>query len=194
MESPRSRAADCSRSTMHFLTAPECSSWAQSHGHPATTGVTPLPIACPSRGKVSFRVPSDAGRRVALAAALFGPFRSQPEILVWLGGWDVWPSSQHKPLIMSLRAAMGEHRDLIEAPGFLAQPDDAEDSLSFVVAAMLFTWDCAVLGSKKSCGVSHDEVGWYCSAEPDELDRACRAIALCADNAKVEPIDAMDSR
>ncbi len=89
---------------------------------------------------------------------------------------------------------MGEHRDLIEAPGFLAQPDDAEDSLSFVVAAMLFTWDCAVLGSKKSCGVSHDEVGWYCSAEPDELDRACRAIALCADNAKAEPIDAMDSR
>ena len=179
---------------MHFLTAPECSSWAQSHGHPATTGVTPLPIACPSRGKVSFRVPSDAGRRVALARALFGPFRSDPEILVWLGGWDVWPSSQHKPLIMRLRAAVGEHRELIDAPGFLARPDDAEDSLSFVVAAMLFTWDCALLGSQKTCGVSHDEVGWYCSAEPDELDRACRAIALCADNAKVEPIDAMDSR
>ena len=89
---------------------------------------------------------------------------------------------------------MGEYRDLIKAPGFLACPEDAEDSLSFVVAAMLFTWDCAVLGSVKSCGVSHDEVGWYCSVEPDELDRACRAIALCADDAKVEPIDAMDSR
>jgi len=42
--------------------------------------------------------------------------------------------------------------------------------------------------------VSHDEVGWYWSAEPHEVDRACRAIALCADDAKVEPIDAMDSR
>jgi hypothetical protein len=82
---------------------------------------------------------------------------------------------------------MGEHRDLIDAPGFLARPEDAEDSQSFVVAAMLFTWDCAVLGSEKSCGVSHDEVGWYSSAESDELDRVYRAMALCADDAKVEP-------
>ncbi len=175
---------------MHFLSAPECSSWAQSHGHPAATDATRLRIVCPSRSQVSFRVPSDVGRRVALAKALLGLFRSEPEILVWLGGWDVWPSSQHKPLMTRLRAAMGEHRDLIAAPGFLARPEDAEDSLSIVVVAMLFTWGCAVLGSGKCCGVSHDEFGWYWSTEPDEVDRACRAIALCADDAKVEPPDA----
>ena len=179
---------------MRFLTAAECSSWAQSHGHPAGADAFRLPRTCPSRGHVSFRVPSDAGRRVALARVLFGPFRPDSEVLVWLGGWDVWPSSQHKPLVMRLRAAMGEHRDLMDAPGFLACPEDAEESLSFLVAAMLFTWDCGVLGSVKSCGVSHDEVGWYRPAEPGELVRACRAIALCADEARVEPGEAADSR
>ena len=123
-----------------------------------------------------------------------GSVAADGEMLVWLGSWDVWPSCQHMPLMTSLRIAFGEHRHLIDAPAFVAGPENADDALSFVALAILFTWDCSVFGRREMFSVSHDEWGWYGSAVAERCDLARQAVSQIVGDGKVDPLDAMGSR
>ena len=65
------------------------------------------------------------------------------------------------------RQAHGESRLLIDAPGHLLTPDDADDAVSILVVSLLFVWSCHVLTSsgRDVLFVSHDEVGWFASRD-----------------------------
>jgi hypothetical protein len=114
----------------------------------------------------------DSGHKIALAKYLWSLMESEP-VLVWFDAWGVWPSSQHMPLVMRLREALGETRALIDAPGQLVGSDEAEDGISLLAIALLFVWDCRVISStgRDAVLISHDEFGSFISRDATVAER-----------------------
>jgi hypothetical protein len=71
------------------------------------------------------------------------------------------------PLFARLRQALGESRPLIEAPGHLLTPDEADDAVSILVVSLQFVWNCHILTSsgRDAVFVSHDDIGWFASRD-----------------------------
>ena len=116
---------------------------------------------------VEFTLPSDSGRKVAFGRFLYSLVDPAPELLLWLGDWAVWPSSQHMPLFTRFRQALGESRPLIDAPGHLLTPGEADDGVSILVVSLQFIWDCHILtaSGRDAVFISHDECGWFASRD-----------------------------
>jgi hypothetical protein len=157
---------------MRCLTYSECAEWCSRWNFPTRhiEGyiVGPHPdIQSPPFHLVDLTLPEDSGEKVAFAHFLYSLVKSSPELLFWLGSWAVWPSSQHMPLFSRFRQAMGESRPLIEAPGHLLTPVEADDAVSIFVVSLQFVWDCHVLTSsgRDVLFVSHDEFGWFASRD-----------------------------
>jgi hypothetical protein len=145
---------------MRFLTANECSAWCQTFGYavPAAWRVDPSS----DHTSHQFRIPSDAGQRIALSRLLWGATQDleEAERLLLVTQWGVWPSSEHMPLFLRWRAAFGDSRALTEAPGHLIQSSDREDGLSAFILGSLFSWDCWLyVGTGMVIQLSHDEIG-----------------------------------
>jgi hypothetical protein len=157
---------------MRFLTYAESGDWCSRRGYPIRQReghiVGPEPdIQAHEFPRAEFVLPIDSGRKVWLARFLYGLVDSSPELLIWLGDWGVWPSSQHMPLFSRFRQAFGEHRPLIEAPGHLVAPDEIEDGVSILTMSLFFLWDCHLLtaSGRDVVFVSHDELGWFGSRD-----------------------------
>src|SRR5688572_3296824 len=114
---------------MRCLTYSECAEWCARRDF-ATRGIEgysrgPHPdIESPPFHFVDFTLPADSGQKVAFGRFLFSLIDPAPELLFWLGDWSVWESSQHMPLFTRFRQALGESRQLFEAPGHLLTPDE----------------------------------------------------------------------
>ncbi len=171
---------------MQFFTEDDCRSWAERRGFPL--GERPFSVLAdqPPFSVRMFRIPADAGKRVALARSLWDDVgRGRPETLVWMTDWSVWPSGEHMPLVVSLRRGFGEARDLGKAPGMLARLGEDDDALSMLVVAILFLWDCWLLAVDGSIAVSlsHDEYGMVCArgSVPEGLLRRLEALGVLND-------------
>jgi hypothetical protein len=46
------------------------------------------------------------------------------------------------PLFTRFREAFGEKRPLIETPGHLLTPEEADDAISIIAVSLLFLWSC----------------------------------------------------
>lgn len=117
--------------------------------------------------------PTDSGAKVSLARRLFSLVASDSETLVLVDDWAVWPSNQHLPLFTRFREALGEHRPLIEAPGHVITPADADDAVSIVATALLFFWDCYGISStgRDAFYFSHDEYCYFASRDASVVER-----------------------
>src|SRR4051812_35243576 len=107
---------------MRCLSFPECATWCEERGISAPKddyGYERPEIAEPDFRFVEIPYPVDSGKKVGLARRLYSLLPAEPEHLLWIRDWAVWPSSQHTPLFMRFREACGERRRLIEAPGHL---------------------------------------------------------------------------
>ena len=157
---------------MRFLTNSECVTWCTSRGYPAgnVPGYTVPKAARQPEGFsfAEFKPPTDSGQKVWFSRFLFGLIDPTPEVLLWLGNWGVWGSSEHMPLFTRFRQAFGEVRPLIEVPGHLASAEDADDAISILATALLFVWDCHVITSsgRDVIYLSHDEYSWFASRDP----------------------------
>ena len=70
------------------------------------------------------------------------------------------------PLFTRFREAFGEKRPLIEAPGHLLTPEEADDAISIISVSLLFMWNCHVLSeSGHAVFTSHDEFGWFATRD-----------------------------
>ena len=148
--------------TLRFLTQQQCQTWATVHGYRLYDPSWGRQIDVASLDEQRFRLPEDAGARVALARMLWDSLAADaPEVLVWLTEWGVWPSGEHLPLAAAVRRGYGETRSLDDAPGTIIGRDEADAGLSLVALAILFLWDCWLLlpGGKAACFLSHDEYG-----------------------------------
>ena len=157
---------------MRFLSYSQCAEWCVERRFPTRQSkgriVGPDPyLRSPEFHFVEFTPPVDSGQKVWLARFLYSLLQPSSELLIWLGDWSVWPSSQHMPLFTRFREAFGEKRPLIEAPGHLLTPEEADDAISIMSVSMLFIWDCHVLSGsgRDAVHTSHDEFGWFASRD-----------------------------
>ena len=146
---------------MQFLTKDQCAAWASKERFPFSEAPNYQDLEKVGFHNTHFPTPPDAGRRVALARILWNTFSDRSERLLWVTEWGVWPSSEHMPLYVSLRQALGDKRRLIDAPGHLFQLGEDDNGLSFLIVAALFYWDVYLLGAGGDFAafLSHDE---YC--------------------------------
>jgi hypothetical protein len=171
------------RSRMRFLTDSECRAWASAHRYPLDEHPYAVLADAPPFTVLRFRIPKDAGRRVALARTLWSQVGAgRPEVLIWATDWSIWPSGEHMPLTLALRRGLGETRPIKEAPGCLTQMGEDDEALSWLTIALLFLWDAWLLApdSQLAVFVSHDEYGEVCTRGemPESLRRALDALAV----------------
>ena len=165
---------------MRFLTKDESKEWCLQRDFdrlPYERGE----LAPDRRAGYRFKIPSDAGKRVALCGLLWRhTFNSDStQRLLLIEGWGVWPSGEYLPLFARLREACGERRSLIEAPGHLCGTGDEEDGLSFLILATLFLWDYSLYSeSGVMIMVSHDEFGAVFEPKNQPMEELRRALEL----------------
>ena len=156
---------------MRFLSAEESSEWCRSRGLPVLRKGETIRTKAAA---YEFKIPEDTGRRIALCRYLWETARTQGSMMcIWVTDWSVWPSCEHMPLFARLRGALGEHRELIDIPGHLVEPDEGDDGLSVFILCCLFLCDFNLYSES---GVvmrrSHDEWGTIASLhEPLDISQ-----------------------
>jgi hypothetical protein len=150
---------------MRFLTYAEFEDWCRRHGYPVHQNPYnhPEPFLSETFEWVDVAFPVDSGRKVSLARWVVQEANLTPGGLLWVVEWNVWPSSEHMPLLEQFRRALGETRPLFEAPGHSFAAEDVDHAVSVLVVSLLFFWDCyflpAVTGPVFFC--SHDEFAGF---------------------------------
>src|SRR5262249_46936563 len=110
---------------MRFLTPTQWQDWCSTRQIPLRESGWVRPNICADHFHiVDVPYPPDSGAKTGLARLLFSLVVPDPETLVLVDDWDVWPSSQHMPLFTRFRQALGENRPLIESPGHLVSALD----------------------------------------------------------------------
>jgi hypothetical protein len=107
---------------MRCLTYAECAAWCNARDYPIADVDhygRPAPAVLNSYVHVPLVYPEDSGRKVQLSRNVVSRLLTSGELLLWIGDWAVWPTSQHMPLFTRFRQAFGETPPLIEAPGHL---------------------------------------------------------------------------
>src|SRR5215475_7632476 len=110
---------------------------------------------------LTFDIPCDAQKRVALVTRAMRSFSVEPVFLVLFDNWGIWPSGQRMHIFDRIRLSYGETRSLKQSPGQLFDQAEIEDAVSFVTIGILFLWDCYVVTANrtKMLFLSHDEHG-----------------------------------
>lgn len=162
---------------MKGFTKEECDQWRQAHGYGSESFDPRWPSEQPKPKAFRFvklSIPSDSGRRVALARQLMSHVQDDSELLLQITDWSVWASGQHHPLFTRFRQALGETRHLIEAPGQCFSAAERDDALSTLVVSALFLWDCYAYcaGGGLVIFLSHDEYGWIATKDKDTYSAA----------------------
>lgn len=177
---------------MQFLTPEQAGAWARQHGYSFTMHGASARLDRTTFQTHRFGIPEDAGRRVALARLLWeATIPGHAGALLWPTEWGVWQSGEHEPLVMTLRRAHGETRRLIDAPALRFDASDQEDAFSFLVAYVLFLWDCYVLVPSGESGffLSHDEFGRVFGRSPDASIALTRRLEAFGLDVSLEPAD-----
>jgi hypothetical protein len=114
-----------------------------------------------------------------LARFLFSLVTPEPETLILVDDWAVWPTSQHMPLFTRFRQALGESRPLIEAPGHVVSASDNDDAVSVIATSLLFIWDCYGISAsgRDAFYISHDELCYFASRDPSVAARVTEQLA-----------------
>ncbi len=170
---------------MRFLSPTEWQNWCTERQIPLREAGRVCPNI--SAGHFHFAVvpyPTDSGGKVSMARFLFSLVAPNPETLLLLDEWDVWPSSQHMPLFTRFRQAAGECRPLIEAPAHLVSASESDDAVSVIATSLLFIWDCYGISAsgRDAFHISHDE---FCSFASRDASVAARVTEQLAATPKV---------
>lgn len=164
---------------VQFLSTEESAAWCEDAGF--LLGQDRASPADPFRYAHAFETPTDSGRRVALARTFWEAMASSaPEVLVWVTGFGVWPSNEHRPLAEAARSSWGATAPLHQGPGHLVRIGESDDGLSVLVLAFLFLWDCWLLpaGEPQALFLSHDEYGVSYAGTREILTGAVQRLRL----------------
>jgi hypothetical protein len=111
------------------------------------------------------KLPDKPYRAVALARLCFpssyeAPFQGA---MIWFRDWGIWNALDEETgdfILQRLRAAHGETRPLIEAPGHIFGAHEFADARAFWTLPMIFGWDAILFPEQNDYFVfnSHDEV------------------------------------
>lgn len=165
---------------MRFLTPGEWQSWCIERQIPLReVGLIRPDISAAHFHIADIPYDGDSGAKVGLARFLFSLVAPEPETLILVDDWAVWPSSQHMPLFTRFRQALGESRSLIEAPGHVVSASDSDDAVSVIATSLLFIWDCYGISAsgRDALYISHDEFCYFASRDPSVAARVTKQLA-----------------
>jgi hypothetical protein len=172
---------------MQILSNEECVAWCGQRNYPTyeTAGCSVPRASERPEGfhLVPFRIPDDSGRKVWLARLLVSVLDPEPELLLWVSDWSVWPNCEHLPLFYRLRSALGEKRPLIEAPGHVLTPDDADDAVSLLSTCLFFIWGAHLIhaSGRDAIHIDHHDRGWFGSEDPKKAELKAGPFASVAE-------------
>jgi len=165
---------------MRFLTPSEWQAWCIERRIPlCEVGSIRPDISAEHFHIANVPYPVDSGKKVWLARFLFSLVQPNPETLLLIDEWAVWPSSQHMPLFTRFRQAFGESRPLSESPGHLVSTSDSDDAVSIIATSLLFVWDCYGIDSsgRDIFHISHDEFCLFGSRDKSVTEGVTRQLA-----------------
>jgi hypothetical protein len=165
---------------MRFLTPQEWQSWCSARQIPSRErGWIRPDLSAEHFHIVDVPYPADSVAKVTQARFLYSLVVPEPETLLLVDDWAVWPSSQHMPLFTRFRQALGEERALIEAPGHLVATSDSDDAISIIATSLLFIWDCYGISSsgRDAFYISHDEFCFFASRDSSVAARVAEQLA-----------------
>jgi len=166
---------------MRFLTPKEWQAWCSERQVPLReVGWIRPDISADHFHVADVPYRSDSGAKFGMVRFLYSLVAPEPETLLLVDDWAVWPSSQHMPLFTRFRQALGESRPLIEAPGHLVASSDSDDAVSIIATSLLFIWDCYGISSsgQDAFYISHDEICYFASRDPSVAARVREQVTV----------------
>jgi hypothetical protein len=96
--------------------------------------------------------------------------------MIWYREWGIWNKEDEETFsqtVLRLRAAMGEHRPLIDAPGHILTSEEYVDARALWAQPVLIGWDAILFPEKRDYFAfnSHDEVISIISGTEDAHSR-----------------------
>jgi hypothetical protein len=90
--------------------------------------------------------------------------------MVWVRQWGIWTEGVEEMgmrIISQMRAGLGEHREIAEAPGHVFSEQEFVDARAFWTLPMILGWDAILFPDKCDYFVfnSHDEVVCFVARE-----------------------------
>lgn len=120
----------------------------------------------------TYLVPTDAGRKTALARTLVTLLDSRSEGLLWITGWGVFPSSENMTLFQGYRQTLQDERSLSAAPGHVFGGSDLNELECVLALVLYFSWDASVFDAGATwLRLSHDEVLSVSTTDRETLGR-----------------------
>ncbi len=108
---------------------------------------------------VTYLLPSDAGRKTALARALTALIDLPGEGLLWITEWGVFPSCENMALFDGYRRSLHDERSVHAAPGHVFRESDLREVECLLDLVLYFFWDATVFDAGSTwLRISHDEV------------------------------------
>jgi hypothetical protein len=108
---------------------------------------------------VTYGLPSDAGRRTAIARAVSALVDCSSENLFWITEWGVFPSSENMALFYGYRSSLSERRRIHESPGHIFEEGDRQSFECLLDLTLYFFWDANIFDAGGVwVRLSHDEV------------------------------------
>jgi hypothetical protein len=106
----------------------------------------------------AYKIPLDTGSKTALAKFFARLLLKQPEVCVYLTGWNLRPISEHLDLLYRYRLSAGETRQLSEAPVHVFDHTGSDALVSILCLVFYFALDAWVfdLEGKTLVRISHD--------------------------------------
>ncbi len=164
---------------MQFLHINECSAWCRDHSASVTDDWRLVPDATlVHTQRILFAPSGSLGLEPRVADACLQAFGAWDECLLWITGWEIWPSSENWPAFYAARGAAGELTSLHHKPGHVFRAQEISALRSFLLFPLVNGWDADVLpvhdGRVSSrLEISHD--GWV-----DLHTQSARPFALAA--------------
>ena len=103
--------------------------------------------AWPLAKRNSYGVPTDSGRKTALARLLSSVFTGKEGGLLWIRDWSAFPSSANLDLFYGYRKYLADERLLIDAPCHVFSKDDTDSVQSLLCMSLYFYWDTVLVAS-----------------------------------------------
>jgi hypothetical protein len=139
-----------------IISTQECEEWlAANFDANAAISTIETSFSC----STSYGLPSDAGRKIALARLLSASnsvFDTSRPILFWITGWGIFPSCENQFLFYAFRQSLGESRELAQAPGHLIREDDLLNFECLLDLSLLFYWDSVICESSGGVAIRCD--------------------------------------
>jgi len=140
---------------MKILSRSECEHWLNARLRSEEAHHSPIDY---DHG-LSYRLPSDTGKKTALARVISEVADADPAGLLWITAWSIFPSSENVSLFDAYRRSLGEKRNLNDAPGHLFSASDKAHLECLLDLCLYFYWDADLFSGSGTLWIkiSHDE-------------------------------------